>query len=142
MDAALKAGAAREQAGDKGARAQGLAVVPEVADDLEPADLRRPLNEGPDFARQRLAGLFIGIQHQNPVARGLRQGAIARRGKVVDPVEAHHLGPKVAGNLHGVVGGTRVGHDDLIHHRPDTAQAAREAPGLVLNDHGQRQLNS
>jgi hypothetical protein len=34
-----------------------------------------------------------------------------------------------------------VGHDHFVNDRPNTTQAAGEAAGLVLDDHGQRQFD-
>ena len=137
MDAALVAHAPWQNARDPVAGNQRalstaqITVDPDVVNDPPPV-LLQPLQVFPARGQP-----FVRVQHQVPVGVRLCQRCIAGGGKIVGPAALVHLGTMGPGNGHRVVGRPRVQHDHPVHPGGDTVEAAGNAAGLVLDDHGQ-----
>ena len=137
MDPALVAHTLRQDAwnpvaGDQRALSTAqITVDPDVVNDPPPV-LLQPLQVFPARGQP-----FVRVQYQVPVGVRLCQRCIAGGGKIVGPAALVHLGTMSPCNGHRVVGRPRVQHDHPVHPGGDTVEAAGNAAGLVLDDHGQ-----
>ncbi len=132
-------GSVQEEAEDGGPlEVRGVLARPEaVVDDQAAADDAAPPGHLAEvFARFGIQP-FVGIEHQDPVPRGMREGLVAGGGEIVLPGEVEGFGSELLGDGDGFVRRAGVHQDDLVHRVLDALQAALEEFFLVLGDHAE-----
>ena len=80
---------------------------------------------------------LVGVQHEDPVARRLRQGDVSRFGEIVVPRGIEDLRTENSRNILRAVRRARVDDDDLVDGGPDAREAADEMGLLVFDDHAE-----
>jgi len=79
--------------------------------------------------------LFIGIEHQHPIAAHKFQGFVACWREIAGPFDLFHPRAGFLGDGDGVVGGTGVDHHQLIAKPFDALEACAELLLFIAHDH-------
>ncbi|MNK91364.1 hypothetical protein D3C87_1114600 [compost metagenome] len=103
------------------------------------AAILRVTNRLLDILMPFAADDLVGIQNQDPVPRGMRQGLVARGGEIPCPGKVEDLGAEALGNLAGAIGGAGIDQDDLVDEPAHAGKAIPEEMLLILGDHTKAQ---
>jgi len=82
---------------------------------------------------------LVGVDIEEPVARGLLDGEVARGREIVAPSEMGNLGAVVGRQLDTAINRSGVDDDDLVDHRLERRQAGFKNPLFVANDQRSRE---
>ena len=125
-------GMASEQATDPGIGSHGRATL--VAQQVDHQHIRLG-HQGAQGGDGLLPQLFIGIEHQHPVAAHMAERCVPGRSEVSRPGDAFHPGAGRFGHGDGVVTRAGVHHHHLVGQASDRAEACLQPLRLVAHDH-------
>ena len=125
-------GMAAEQTADAGVgRHGGSHLVTQQVDHQHIGLCHQGLEAGDDLRSQ----LFIGIQHQHPVAVEEGEGGVAGGSEITWPLHLFHPSAGRFSHSDRRVGGSGVHHHHLVGKIPHGGQAARQPRLLVAHNH-------
>ena len=81
--------------------------------------------------------LLVGVEHQDPIARGGLDGGVAGGGEVAPPLLAQDARAERLGDLERAIDRTGVHDHDLVDRLAHALEAARQMLLLVAHDHAQ-----
>ncbi len=123
---------------DQGGRVAGVEVGGALAQDVTGGLVAELVEEGFELGAVLIIEGFVGVEPEDPVAGGVAERLIARRGKAVNSGEVEDAGAQGGGDFLGAVIGAGIDHDHFGDEVGTGAQTGRQGRFAIFDDQAER----